>query len=163
MTITDGLWSRRPRSWGLAGPRVQLGARAASFCPGDDGSCFRTGTDTGMTRGKRLSSLGHFVFMPSVLAGLHGRWDSCKTRKAELQPGLTAFPFNITKNKGPEKTAQELQGTARNFRIEAHLKSKAARDSSVYLVSTRWLQISPHLLIYLEQNFLILQQKIKPN
>ena len=76
VTMTEGWWSARPRSWGLEGLGGQPEARAASSLSGDEGSCLRTGTDTGMTSGRRLSSRCRLAFRPSEAAGLHGRWFS---------------------------------------------------------------------------------------
>lgn len=79
VTMTDGLWSARPTSWGLEGLGGQLDARTASSLSGDDGSCLRTGTDTGMTSGRRVSSRGRLAFIPSDSVGLHGRCGSLLT------------------------------------------------------------------------------------
>lgn len=79
VTMTEGLWSARPRSWGFEGLGGQLEARAASSLSGEEGSCLRTGTDTGMTRGRRLSSRGRLAFRPSDSVGLHGLWGSFTT------------------------------------------------------------------------------------
>lgn len=76
VTMTEGLWSARPRSWGFEGLGGQLEARAASSLSGEEGSCLRTGTDTGMTSGTRLSSRGRLAFRPSDSVGLHGLWGS---------------------------------------------------------------------------------------
>lgn len=70
VTMTEGLWSARPRSrW------VQVAPSAGSSRFGEDSS-LRTGTDTGITRGTRLSSRGLLVFKPSSvgLQGLCGSW-----------------------------------------------------------------------------------------
>ena len=76
VTMTEGLWSARPISWGFEGLGGQLEARVASSLSGEDGSCRRTGTDTGMTSGRRLSSRGRLGFRPSESVGLHGLWGS---------------------------------------------------------------------------------------
>lgn len=76
VTMTEGLWSSRPTSWGFEGLGGQLEARDASSLSGEEGSCRRTGTDTGMTSGRRLSSRGRLPFRPSESVGLHGRWGS---------------------------------------------------------------------------------------
>lgn len=72
VTMTEGLWSARFR--GFEGLWGQSEARAASSLSGEEGSCRRTGTDTGMTSGKRLSSRGRLALRPPV--GLHGLWGS---------------------------------------------------------------------------------------
>ncbi|KAF3845183.1 hypothetical protein F7725_008346, partial [Dissostichus mawsoni] len=65
--MTEGLWSERPKSWGFKGLGGQVEASAESSLSGEEGSCLRTGTDTGMTRGRRLSSRGRLVFIPPRL------------------------------------------------------------------------------------------------
>lgn len=79
VTMTEGLWSARLRSWGFECLGGQLEARAVSSLLGDEGSCLRTGTDTGMTSGRRLSSRGRFAFIPSDSVGLHGLCGSLPT------------------------------------------------------------------------------------
>lgn len=74
--MTEGLWSSRPSSWGLERREGQPEAGAASSLSGEEGSCRRTGTDTGMTSGTRLSSRGRLLFRLSALEGLHGLWGS---------------------------------------------------------------------------------------
>lgn len=79
VTMTEGLWSAWPRSWGFEALGGQLEARAASSLSGEEGSCLRTGTDTGMTSGRRLSSRWRLAFRPSDSVGLHGLWGSFTT------------------------------------------------------------------------------------
>lgn len=76
VTMTEGLWSSRPSSSGFKGLWAQLEARFPSSLSGEEGSCLRTGTDTGMTSGRRLSSRGRLAFKPSGSVGLHGLWGS---------------------------------------------------------------------------------------
>lgn len=66
VTMTEGLWSERLKSWGFKGLWGQVEASAESSLSGEEGSSLRTGTDTGMTRGRRLSSRGRLVFIPPV-------------------------------------------------------------------------------------------------
>lgn len=76
MTMTEGLWLSRPGSWGFESLGAQIESTDASSLSGEEGSGLRTGTDTGMTSGRRLSSRGCLAFTPSESAGLHGLWGS---------------------------------------------------------------------------------------
>lgn len=76
MTMTEGLWLSRPGSSGLGGLETQLEAGTSSSLSGEEGSCLRTGTDTGMMRGRRLSSRARLAPRPSDPLGLQGRWGS---------------------------------------------------------------------------------------
>lgn len=63
VTMTEGLWSVRFGSLGLWG---QLAEREVCSWSKDVGSACRTGTDTGITRGTRLSSLARLALKPSI-------------------------------------------------------------------------------------------------
>lgn len=76
VTMTEGLWLSRPASSGLAGLETQLEAAPNSSLSGEEGSCLRTGTDTGMMRGRRLSSRARLAPGPSASVGLQGLWGS---------------------------------------------------------------------------------------
>lgn len=74
--MTEGLWSSRPGSWWLEGLGAQLEAGSKSSLSGEEGSCLRTGTDTGMMRGRRPSSRARLALRPSESVGLQGLWGS---------------------------------------------------------------------------------------
>lgn len=74
--MTEGLWSSRPGSWWFEGLGAQLEAGPKSSLSGEDGSCLRTGTDTGMMRGRRPSSRARLPLTPSESVGLQGLWGS---------------------------------------------------------------------------------------
>lgn len=77
MTMTEALWLSRPASSGWEGlEESQLEAGPRSSLSGEDGSCLRTGTDTGMMRGSRLSSRARLAPRASAWVGLQGRWGS---------------------------------------------------------------------------------------
>lgn len=71
--MTDGLWLSQPGSEGL---ESQLEAGPNSSLSGEEGSCLRTGTDTGMMRGRRPSSRACLAPSPSKSVGLQGLWGS---------------------------------------------------------------------------------------
>lgn len=73
MTMTEGLWVSRPGSWGseVLGAQLEAGPRS-SLSGEEDGSCLRTGTDTGMMRGRRLSSRARLAPGPSGSVGVQG-------------------------------------------------------------------------------------------
>lgn len=63
VTMTEGLWSVRFRSlrrWG------QLADKEVCSWSNEVGSARRTGTDTGITSGTRLSSLTRLALKPSI-------------------------------------------------------------------------------------------------
>lgn len=72
MTMTEGLWLSGPGSSGFGGLGTQLEAGPKSSLSGEEASCLRTGTDTGMMRGRRLSSRARLAPGPSGSAGLQG-------------------------------------------------------------------------------------------
>lgn len=76
VTMTEGLWLSRPGSSGCPGLETQLEAGPASSLSGEEGSCLRTGTDTGMMSGRRLSSRARLAPRPSGWVGLQGLWGS---------------------------------------------------------------------------------------
>lgn len=74
--MTEGLWLSGPGSSGFEGLESQLEAGPKSSLSGEEGSCLRTGTDTGMMRGRKLSSRARLAPRPSKSVGLQGLWGS---------------------------------------------------------------------------------------
>lgn len=99
VTMTEGLWSGR--SLGRSG---QLAEREACSLSGESASVCRTGTDTGMTSGTRLSSLARLAPPTSIsliprpepdaegLQGLCGSYRNATNRMTYMDTSCQKIP-----------------------------------------------------------------------